>query len=374
MGAKNILYPEITDLMKISHICVNYGTSLFQELFLALNSFPIKQSVFYPRSKDHLIKDTESSYEVVSPLALNLLTKISFQRKRRIMQEQYDPLFHKNRPDIIHAHTLFSDGSLANHYHIKFGTPFIVTIRGTDIDFFLKSKPWLKEYSKQILNNARYIIFISQALKMKFLQKYGTRYESRSIILPNGINESYLSFDPPNKRDLHTPLELLYVGNFRKIKNIPILIKYIEEKQAKLTIVGGGGNNEKRVLQMIQNSAKVNYLGHIEDKSKLIEIYRRSDIFIMISKSETLGLVYLEAMSQGVPVIYTNGTGIDGLFKEGEIGYGVNPNNFDEIDMAIKKITSEYKTISNNCVKRTKEFNWSNISDRLYQVYTKSLL
>lgn len=361
--------------MKVDHICVNFGTKLYQELFLALDNFQIEQNVFYPRSKNHLINNSVNPYKVDSPLALNLLTKISFQRKRRIMKELYDPLFRENSPNIIHAHTLFSDGSLANHYHRRFGTPFIVTIRGTDIDFFLKTKPWLKSYSKQILNNASYIIFISHALKLKFLHKYGDRYESKSLIIPNGINESYLSFESPQQaRDLHTPLELLYVGNFRKIKNIPTLINHLEQIDAKLTIVGGGGNEENRVLQMIQKSGEIEYLGRIEDESKLIEIYRQSDIFIMISKSETLGLVYLEAMSQGLPVIYTKGTGIDGLFPEGEIGFGVNPNAFNEIDMAIKNITTDYRTISNNCVRRTKEFNWNNISEKLYQVYTKSLL
>ena len=103
--------------MKVSHLCVNYGAPLFHELFLALNRYDLVQNVFYPRNQDHIAINTNNTYKVYSPLVLNLLTRISFQRKRRILRKYYEPIFLKEKPDIIHAHTLFSDGSLANHYY-----------------------------------------------------------------------------------------------------------------------------------------------------------------------------------------------------------------------------------------------------------------
>jgi len=360
--------------MVVDHICVNFGTRLYQELLLALQNHNIEQHVFYPRNENNLITNAESPFQVDSPQVLNCMTKISFLRKRRIMQQQYDPLFHRNKPDIIHAHTLFSDGSLANYYNRKYDIPFIVAIRSTDIDAFLKYKPWLKRYGKHILDNASYIIFISHSLKKKFLQKYGTLYESKSLIIPNGISQSFFSVNNLQKRGVHAPLKLVYVGDFRKLKNVPTLIKYVNKRQARLTIVGRGGDQEKRVLQMIRNSNKINYLGRIENQSKLTEIYGQSDVFIMISKRETFGLVYIEAMSQGLPVIYSNGVGIDGLFNDGEVGFGVDPNSSDDIDTATRKIIADYENISKNCLNQAKEFNWSNISNRYYHVYTKSLL
>jgi glycosyltransferase involved in cell wall biosynthesis len=58
-------------------------------------------------------------------------------------------------------------------------------------------------------------------------------------------------------------------------------------------------------------------------KEKLLNNYRNSDIFIMPSYNETFGLVYIEAMSQGLPIIYTQNEGVDGYFKEGSVGYSV---------------------------------------------------
>ena len=204
--------------MIVDHLCVNYGAKLFHELFLALSDRNIEQNVFYPRNKNHVHNISVQAYRVDSPLVLGLFTKASFNWKRRIMKEQYDPLYQRNKPDIIHAHTLFSDGSLADYYYRRYGTPFLVAVRSTDIDIFLKYKPWLKSYSKQILNNAKYIIFITPSLKRKFQRIYGLEYESKSLIIPNGINQSFISADFDKRTELHNPGEVLYVGSFLKRK------------------------------------------------------------------------------------------------------------------------------------------------------------
>ena len=355
--------------MVVDHICVNFGAPLFQEFFLALNKNNIEQNVFYPRNSKHRIVDSDTPYRVDTPLVLNQLTRISFSKKRRILKQQYDPLFHRNKPDIIHAHTLFSDGSLAFHYYCKYGTPYIVAIRATDIDHFLKFKPWLKSYGKQILDHARYVVFISPSLKRKFQQIYGDGYESKSLIIPNGINSSFLIPGEYRKKVTHTPLELLYVGSFLKRKNVPALINLVKNLPARLTIVGSGGDDEKKVLQIIRNSDKINYLGQIKDQSRLTQIYKQSDIFIMTSLGETFGLVYIEAMSQGLPVIYSKNTGIDGFFEEGAIGFGVSPGSESQMKSGINRIVSNYQEISENCLAEAKTFNWATIAEKYSDMY-----
>jgi glycosyltransferase involved in cell wall biosynthesis len=359
--------------MRISHICVNYGAPLFQELFLALEKYNLEQNVFYPRNRTHLAANTDNPFEVNSPLVLNLFTKISFRRKRLIMQQQYNSFFGSKMPDLMHAHTLFSDGSLANHYYKKYRIPYIVAFRSTDVEYFLKYKPWLKKYGRQIAENSEYIVFISPSLKKKFQQIYGTCFESKSMVIPNGIHPSYFTTGEIERRDLHSPLELLYVGSFLKRKNVPPLIRLTESCNARLTIVGGGGNQEKRVLQMIQNSGKVDYLGTIEDQSRMVDIYRQSDILIMTSRGETFGLVYIEAMSQGLPVLYSKDTGIDGLFEQGEVGYGVTPGSISEMKTGIDKIVSKYHKISQNCVILAKQMNWTKIAETYFDLYGKIL-
>jgi glycosyltransferase involved in cell wall biosynthesis len=357
--------------MTVDHLCVNYGATLFQELFLALQERNIEQNVFYPRNRTHLKNTAEEPYRVDSPLVLGIHTKASFRLKIRVMREQYDPLYQRNKPDIIHAHTLFSDGALAAHYNRKYGTPYIVAVRSTDIDVFLKLKPWVKSLSKYILNNASYIIFITPSLKNKFLEIYGSRYESKSHIIPNGINQNFLSEESQIKRMLHDPPELLYVGSFLKRKRVPELIRLAEDLPAKLTIVGAGGGAEKKIKKMAGNSENVILLGRITDRQRLKEIYTNADIFIMASTRETFGLVYIEAMSQGLPLIFSKNTGIDGFFEEGSVGYAVEPGSIPEMKAAIERIHSNYQEISKNCIHEAQLLNWGNIAERYVSIYNQ---
>jgi len=93
----------------------------------------------------------------------------------------------------------------------------------------------------------------------------------------------------------------------------------------------------------------------------------------MPSITETFGLVYTEAMSQGMPVIYSEKQGFDGQFKEGIIGYHVNSFNAEEIAKKILKIISNYEKISRNCLKYSHLFDWKNISGKYSQIYNDIL-
>jgi glycosyltransferase involved in cell wall biosynthesis len=108
-------------------------------------------------------------------------------------------------------------------------------------------------------------------------------------------------------------------------------------------------------------------------KEELIEIYRDNDIFVMPSITETFGLVYPEAMSQGLPVIYTKGQGFDGQLEDGEVGYSVNC--FDAIQIAekIEQIINNYNIISRNAIQHSSKFRWSLISHQYEEIYSDCL-
>ena len=94
----------------------------------------------------------------------------------------------------------------------------------------------------------------------------------------------------------------------------------------------------------------------------------------MPSFTETFGLVYAEAMSQGLPVVYTRGQGFDGQFEEGFAGYSVNSNSPEEIADVIEKIIADYSTISANCISGALQFNWKEIAEKYYEIYECILL
>ena len=91
----------------------------------------------------------------------------------------------------------------------------------------------------------------------------------------------------------------------------------------------------------------------------------------MPSHTETFGLVYLEAMTQGLPVIYTRGQGFDGQFKEGTIGFAVSDKSPEEIAEKVIAIMNNYEEISRNASALSSKYSWGEVADRFVDVYRK---
>ena len=107
----------------------------------------------------------------------------------------------------------------------------------------------------------------------------------------------------------------------------------------------------------------------ISDKNELLKHYRECDIFVMPSFTESFGMVYAEAMSQGLPVIYTKGEGIDGYFEPGEAGFAVDPGKPEEIVQAVQNITGRYMEISGFCSEKSDLFNRDRIGLMYKELY-----
>ena len=108
-----------------------------------------------------------------------------------------------------------------------------------------------------------------------------------------------------------------------------------------------------------------------ESLEKAIEIYKNMDIFVMPSKHETFGLVYVEAMSQGLPVIYTRNEGFDQFFEDGVVGYSMKYNDYRKMSENIENIFNNYSMISKNCIEKSIEFDWNKIARKYIQIYNE---
>ena len=89
----------------------------------------------------------------------------------------------------------------------------------------------------------------------------------------------------------------------------------------------------------------------------------------MPSIHETFGLVYIEALSQNLPVIYTKGQGIDLLFDD-TVGVGVNPLSVDDITHAMKRILSSPNNYNNASIDFD-VFNWESIAKKYIGCYSE---
>lgn len=374
--------------MNVLHINSNYLTSrLHENLMDQIETKEIHNTVFMPIKKEKKSEFLyQSKHEIYSPVSFKDKDKYIFTLKQYKIFKKIESTLKIEQYGLIHAHTLFTDGNVAYNLNKKYGIPYIVTVRGyTDINVFFKTRLNLRRKGRKILNNASSIIFLSEANKNELLDNYiedeKLKYniESKCIVSPNGIDDFWFTnVGKPkiikNKKDI----KFIYVGKIMKLKNVLGTIealKYFNENsnyQGSLTIVGKKVDKAYTDKILKESEVRINVLDQMP-REKLINLYRESDIFIMPSFKETFGLVYPEAMSQGLPVIYTKGQGFDQQFEEGMVGYSVDANDPSDISESMIKIVERYKNTSQNAINNFTRFNWNDISKRYIKIYKKIL-
>src|SRR5690606_36605034 len=160
---------------------------------------------------------------------------------------------------------------------------------------------------------------------------------------------------------------LLFIGKFTEGKNVvPLQLAVNELNKEKnivhLHLIGEGGKAHQKVLEQLElNKDTMTYHGKIFDLSKLKEHFENADIFVMPSKHETFGLVYVEAMLQGLPILYTANEGIDGFYEE-RIGEKVTSSEVEEIKQMLLKLIKNYDSYTIPKQKLIKNHNWKNIA------------
>ena len=366
--------------MKILHICNDFASSkVHTNLFFELDKLGTKQTIYtYFRSSRFYDKNKFESERVnfiYSGKLVKFYHRIFYHYKVSVFYRDLLSVINPLEYDCVNATTLFSDGALAYRIYCEYNRPYIVTVRSTDVRIFMKYMPHTWMLAGKILKNASRIIFVSKSSMYEFLNKWMLKdmvkeLSSKIIFQPNGIDDFWLD-NICLDRKLNN--NILYVGQFVYRKNLLKLIAAILKMQKgfpdiKLSIVGGEGNCEAQVLRTIrQHSDIINFYGKVVDKERLKEIYRENSVFAMPSIRETFGLTYLEALSQNLILLYTQGEGFDGII-DGKIGEAVKPN-VNEIETGLSKILLHREEYINNEKVDFAQYRWSFIAKRYLCLY-----
>lgn len=257
--------------------------------------------------------------------------------------------------DIIHSHQPYSLGGEALKFSKKLGVPLVFTyhIKYEDYSHYIPlipesiSKKYIRKKTIEYSNQCDNVIAPSTAIK-KLLVDRGIK--APISIIPSGINIDNFARDAGQRdliREKHQikPDEIMLITACRltEEKNLGFLIrsfaKIVEkEKNIKFMIVGDGAvrkDLEKMAGELgIKNN--VIFTGLV-DRTEIVGLYQASDIFIFASKTETQGLVAVEAMAAGDPVVAIKASGIEDIVKNGEDGF-LTSESEDEFCGSVLKI------------------------------------
>jgi 1,2-diacylglycerol 3-alpha-glucosyltransferase len=266
--------------------------------------------------------------------------KIYFDPEDRLMSfsklKALLPWVREKHFDVIHIHTPFTAHYVGIHFGKKLDIPVVETYHTFFEDYLHHYLPFIPQFisrklartiSRRQCNAVDGIVSPSKPM-LDVLRQYGI--EKPAEVVATGLDDSsFANVDGDHFRISHdiplTQPMLLFVGRVAHEKNIEFLlqmhVKLIKKHPDALLVITGEGPAEESIRASvaklgIENQVKM--IGYLDRNHELIACYKAADIFVFASKSETQGLVLLEAMAQGTAVVALAELGTKSILIEGE--------------------------------------------------------
>jgi len=343
--------------------------------------------IYAPKIKREIQDQEEAAYE---PNVIRFESfKLAFQPEYNIclpFSIGFVKNFFRDKLDIVHAQTPFSLGLLAFYYAFTKRKPLVHTYHTLYPEYAkayifkgrLMPMRLIEKITAAFCNRCELNIAPSIKIK-KLMTKYGVKTPIE--VLPTGININdfkKVSSDFRQRFKIKDSAKvLIFVGRFGSEKNIEFLIrsmKIIAEKDADavLVLVGGGPQEKKlRVLtKKLKLIDKVIFTGYL-NKAEVIQAYSASDLFVFASKTETQGMVILEAAACGLPIVAVKDEAFSNILLNGKNGYFTEEKEADFAGAVLKILKNKagYNRMSDKSIEISKDFTIEKMTNKLLNLY-----
>ena len=364
--------------------------------------YPVKNGVVrslmnlkeYLENEGHDVKvltlsNSTDSYKTANVYHIGSLGAGKIYPEARIsatLRNKYIKEIKRWKPDIIHSQCEFSTFMMAVRIAKKANCPLVHTYHTIYEDYthyFSPSKKVGKKvisvFSKLVADRCDYVIAPSIKTE-KILNSYDI--EDRKIrVIPTGIHMPKELLDKNKLRekygeDKNTKI-MLYLGRLAEEKNIEELIDFYQDiniEDFKFILVGGGPHLESLKYYANKFSKKIDFKGMVE-ADEVDDYYRMADVFVSASQSETQGLTYYEALSNGLCALCKKDMCLDGVIIDDFNGYQYD----DFLDFKSKltnilKDEDKNKRLSQNAREHAlKNFSIKSFGQKCEKVYKKAL-
>lgn len=283
--------------------------------------------------------------------------------------------------DLLHAHRLLRSGYSALRMKKKYGLPYVVSVRVSDLTNCIQF-PFFRRLAKAILQESSGVLFLSKAHQIEFARSVIpaselAAFQAKTVVIGNCLEPFWIKHTamPRTSTPSTDNLKILVVAKIDANKNLPAAAKAIQilrSRGIKATLTVIGAVLEKAAYRKLREFDCVQILPFM--KAEELEVqYKAHDIFLMPSFHETFGRVYVEAMSQGLPVLYSAGQGFDQNFADGEVGYAIPPKDPETIANRVEDVLRNYVAISAACINGSKRFHEDYVVHQQEQFYLDAL-
>ncbi|MFO7710739.1 MAG: glycosyltransferase [Candidatus Woesearchaeota archaeon] len=281
-------------------------------------------------------------------------------------------------PHIVHTHHPFLAGEAGLRIARKMKLPIIFTYH-TLYEKYLHyipldrniTRPMVNELVQSYANQCDVVIAPSQYVKDSI--KLDTRVE----VIPTGIEINNHDKKDYIREKYHLPKStkiLFHAGRLTKEKNLYFLIrsiiKILKEKRDVICFIAGKGSEKEGLMNLAEKnnlSHRIIFTGNLE-KKELARYYAGADLFLFASKSETQGLVLMEAMAGSTPVIAIDGPAIDECVIHNKNGLIAKENTEDFKNKTLEAL-KHLPRFSRNARKFAERYSIDNMGKRLLDIY-----
>lgn len=288
-------------------------------------------------------------------------------------------ILRRERFDILHFHNL-PFPSILEILSFSNATHILTLHFNPDGSDLLKNLPWFPTMVTKILNWKIHGVIAVSPIAMEIAKGY----RGPKRIIPNGVNtDLFAPGSAASSRFKHEPNTILFVGRLEERKGLLFLLRAFLELQKKhpkirLLVLGEGKERETCERFVRRYAVKnVQFLGKKTDE-ELAKIYRQADIFCSPALyGESFGIVLLEAMASGVPVVAFANRGYMDFLQgtKGERGL-VPVGNIPMLAHTIEAMLTNHflrKELSEWGIKQAKQYSWQTIADQTLDFYQEVL-
>jgi len=278
------------------------------------------------------------------------------------------------RPDIIHAH-IFSAGMPAVILGKLYKIPVIIT------EHYSGFPRHILTFSERIrarfaMNRAQIILPVSNALK-EAIETYNIKNKFR--IVPNVVNiDKFHPLSSQDRRSANEVKRLLLVAILTPLKGIPYLLEALSQIRHKrrdfsLDIVGDGPNRKEyeELARKLGLEQIVRFQG-FKPEEEVTEFMRNCDFYVQPSLFETFGVVYIEAMACGKPIIASECIGSKEMINT-DVGVLVPPKDVKALREAIEYMLDNYQNYSSGKIAQyaRERFSYEAVGMMLNELYSE---
>lgn len=289
--------------------------------------------------------------------------------------------------DLIHAHVALPDGYAASIIAKDFDCSFVITIHGQDFLATIPRSNLSKKLINQAFHKASAIMMVSNKLKdlgySFFPEEYG-----KMFVVPNGIDPEIVKSCSESDgqstiyKHNHGP-SIVSVSFLIKRKGMDVNIRAIQKLRERYpdieyTVIGYGQeyNALRELTKSLGLENHIRFVGQVEHE-KVLRYINNCDVFSLPSWDEAFGVVYIEAMACGKPVIGCRGEGIEDFVEHGKTGILVKPRDVAGLTEALDYLLSHPEEASAIGKRARKvvfdKYTWAENAEKTMEIYKNVL-